>query len=88
MKSRILAWISAGCLVASCWAVFFRFYPKMFPVERITWTLAAVSQPVALVGYYFHFGLSWYAVVLANGATYGLLGLMMEMLRRQPASAK
>ncbi len=85
VKNRIAAWAGAGCLVASFWVVFFLFYPRTWPVGRITWTLAAVSQPVALVG---HFGLRWYTVVLANAATYAMLGLLLELLRRQPAAAK
>ncbi len=83
MKNRIGTWASAGFLVASFWAVFFLLYPRTFPIERITWTLAVISQPIALAGFYFHIGLRWYVVVLANAATYALLGLMVETMRRR-----
>lgn len=81
MKHRIAIWASAGFVVACFWAGFWALYPKAAPVGRVAWTLAAISQPIALAG--FHFPLSFYWVVLANTATYGLVGLIVETVRQR-----
>jgi len=41
------------------------------------WTLARLTQPVLFASFYFHFGLYFYWVLLANAATYALVGLMI-----------
>src|ERR1035438_3331395 len=44
-------------------------------------TLARFTCPVVFAGSYFHFGLRFYWVLLANAATYALVGLIVETLR-------
>ena len=83
MKYRIAVWASAGFLVAACWALYFAMRNKENPIEPIVYTLGALTQPVVLIGSYFHFGLSFYLVILVNTATYALVGLIVETLRRR-----
>ena len=83
MKYRIAMWASAGFLVAACWALYFAMRSKDNPIGPIVYTLGSLTQPIVLIGSYFHFGMSFYLVILANAATYGLVGLIVESLRRK-----
>jgi hypothetical protein len=83
MKYRIAMWASAGFLVAALWALYFALRSKDNPIEPIVYTLGYLTQPVALIGFYFHFGMSFYLVILANAATYALVGLIVETLRQR-----
>jgi hypothetical protein len=53
------------------------------PIEPIVYALGFLTQPFVLVSFYFHFPLKVYWVLVANAATYALLGLVVETLRRQ-----
>jgi hypothetical protein len=83
MKTRIAMWASLGFLVAGCWAVY--AFARVTPItsaQPIVYALARVTQPIALASLYFHFGVRFYWVMLANAATYALIGLMVEGTRR------
>jgi hypothetical protein len=45
--------------------------------------LGFLTQPFVLVSFYFHFPLSVYWVIVANAATYALVGLIVETLRQK-----
>jgi hypothetical protein len=81
MKYRIAIWAAAGFLVASGWAVYFLVASKDRPMEPIVSALLRSSCPVAIVG--SHHPVSLYLAVVANVATYALVGLVVEILRRQ-----
>jgi hypothetical protein len=83
MKYLIARWASAGFLVAGCWALYFAVASKDNPIEPIVYTLAFITQPIALASFYFHFGIKFYWVLLANTATYALVGLIVETLRQR-----
>lgn len=85
MKYRIVIWTVAGFLIAGGWALFSFAMPPMAvsPASPVVWTLARVTCPVVFVSFYFHFGIQLYWVLLANAATYALLGLVVESLRRR-----
>jgi hypothetical protein len=51
------------------------------------WTLVRFSCPVVMVGIYLHLGVSLFWVLVANAATYALIGLLIERLHRPTASA-
>ena len=85
MKYRIAMWASAGFFVSACWAIYFGMRNKDNPIEPIVQTLALVTQPFVLV---IHGPISFYSVMLANAATYALIGLAVETLRRQLSHAK
>ncbi len=81
MKYRIAIWAAAGFLVASGWAVYFFATSRDRLAEPIVSTLARLTCPIAIVG--SHHPVSLYAALVANVATYALVGLVVEMLRRQ-----
>lgn len=81
MKYRIALWASAGFVIASGWAVYFFVASKDRPIEPIVAALVRLTCPVAIVG--SHFPVSLYLALAANVATYALLGLAVEVLRRQ-----
>ena len=64
MKYRIAIWASAGFLVAACWALYFAMRSKDNPIEPIVNTLGSLTRPVVLIGSHFHFGMSFYLVIL------------------------
>jgi len=89
MKNRIAMWAGAGFLVAGCWAIY--AFTRTLPItsaEPRVYTLARFTQPIALASLYFHFGIRFYWVLLANAATYALIGLMVESARRKLIDAK
>jgi hypothetical protein len=81
MKYRIAIWATAGFLVASGWAVYLLVRSKDHLIEPIVSTLIRLTCPVAIVGSDYH--VSLYAALVANIATYALVGLVVETLRRQ-----
>ena len=81
MKYRIAMWAAAGFLVASGWAVYFLVPSNVHPIEPIVSTLFRLTCPVAIVG--LHHAVSLYSALVANVATYALVGLAVETLRRQ-----
>jgi hypothetical protein len=81
MKYRIAIWAAAGFLVATGWAVYFFLANKDLPIEPLVSTLARLTCPIAIVG--AHYPVSIYSVLAANAATYALVGLVVEILRRQ-----
>jgi hypothetical protein len=84
VKYRIAMWVSAGLLVVACWQLYiFATAPIPISVEPIVWTLARLTCPVVFASFYFHFGVGFYSVLLANAATYALVGLIVETLRHQ-----
>ena len=87
MKYRIAAWAGAGFLVAGCWALY-AFAMAPFTNERMrdVWTLLSLTCPVAIAG--AHFPISLYWALAANAATYALVGLLVEALRRKPYLTK
>jgi hypothetical protein len=86
MKYRIAMWASAGLLVAGGWGLYFAWVSKDIPIAPIVYTLARVTCPVAIAGE--HFPLSLYLVLAANAATYAVVGLVVETLRRQLSHPK
>ncbi len=89
MKYRIAMWAGAGFIIASCWA----FYALATTPPAITstdpiLTLVEFTCPVVFASIHFHFALGMYWSFLANAATYGVLGLIVETLRQQPRWAE
>jgi hypothetical protein len=87
MKRRIGIWAIAGFLVAGGWAVYaFASTPPAFTSASPITTLVRLTCPIALLG--SHYPISLYVCLLANAATYALLGLTVETLRHHHAPAK
>ena len=85
MKHRILIWIAAGFSIAAFWAAY--LLPNSITRAPAAYTLARLTQPVALISSYFNLSLRFYWVVLLNAMTYALIGLAVEMARRKSAQA-
>jgi hypothetical protein len=81
MKYRLATWAAAGFLVASGWAAYFFARNKDLPIEPIVSALIRLSCPIAIVG--SHHPVSLYLALATNVATYALVGLLVETLRRQ-----
>jgi tellurite resistance protein TehA-like permease len=81
MKYRIAIWAATGFLIASAWAVYFFLRNKDLPIEPVVSALLRFTCPIAIVG--AHYPVSIYSALAANVATYALVGLVVEVLRRQ-----
>jgi hypothetical protein len=81
LKYRIAKWAAAGFFVASAWAVYFFLADKDLPIQPAVSALVRLTCPIAIVG--AHYPVSIYSALAANVATYALVGLVVEILRRQ-----
>ena len=82
MKHRIPVWAVVGFLVAGSWAVFAAAtFPSTNERMRDVWTFVCVTCPIAIAG--MHHRISLYDVLVANAVTYGLVGLVVETVRKQ-----
>jgi len=86
MKRRIAIWAIVGFLVAAGWALYALAStpPALGPADPMI-TLVRLTCPIALLSFY---PLSVYLVLLANAATYALVGLVVETLRGRFRHAK
>jgi hypothetical protein len=86
MKSRITVWASTGFLVAGWWALYALAAkpPAMTSADPII-RLVRLTCPIALLSSY---PIRIYWVLLANAATYALVGLTVETLRQRLNQAK
>jgi hypothetical protein len=82
MKYRIAMWAIAGLLVAAFWALFAAAtFPSTSERMRDVWTLVCITCPIAIAG--MHYPIRIYETLLANAITYGVVGLIVETLRKQ-----
>jgi hypothetical protein len=84
MRYRIAIWAIIGLLVAGFWSLFaFATFPSTSERMRDVWTLVCITCPISIAGMKHPIGL--YETLIANAVTYGLVGLIVETLRkRQP----
>jgi hypothetical protein len=82
MKTRIPVWAAAGFVVASGWAVYFAVASKDHLMGPIVSALVQLTCPIAIVGLHYY-PVSVQLSVVANVATYALIGLALENVRRQ-----
>ncbi len=81
MKYRVVMWASAGFLVACFWAFYFLLHTHILITSaEPMWTVVRLTCPIAFLSFY---PIKLYWVLLANAATYALVGLTVETLRRQ-----
>jgi hypothetical protein len=85
MKRRIVIWAFAGFLVAGLWAVYAAstFPSPLTTRQPVVWTLINITCPIVFASFHFDFAVKLYWFLLANAATYGLLGLAVESLRQR-----
>jgi len=79
MQSR---WMGFSGIVSFGWlGVYFRLASKEIPIDPIVSLFARLTCPIAILGSHFAIGMYW--VLIANFATYALVGVAVETLRRQ-----
>jgi hypothetical protein len=90
VKLRIAIWAVVGLLVAVGWAPYSSsaFPSPLTQAKPAVWNIALLTQPIVLASFRFHFGVGLYWVLLANAATYALVGLVVESLRQQLSRVK
>lgn len=82
MKHRIAMWAIVGFLVAGFWALFaVATFPSASERMREVWTFVCVTCPIAIAG--MHHAITLYETLAANAATYALVGLIVETLRKR-----
>lgn len=85
MRNRILIWAIVGFLVASGWIIYsFVTPPDILGASMrnpLVEALAFTSCPITIAGRYFPLRFWW--VPPANAASYALIGLIVELLRRK-----
>ena len=81
LAGRIALWACAGLLVAGAWALYvLATAPNTNEQMRDAWILAAITCPITIVRSH---PVSLYEVLIANAVTYVLVGLIVEMVRRE-----
>jgi hypothetical protein len=82
---RIIMWAGAGFLISAGWGFYFASANKAIPIGPIVYALTRPTLPaVALVEYLDpNYPLGLRAAVIANAATYALVGLIVETFRRR-----
>jgi hypothetical protein len=89
MKVRIAIWTVVGALVSGCWGVYYATADKGNPIPSIVYALAVLTQPAVLaIVSAFKFSVGLNSVILANAATYALVGLIVETARRHYKQAR
>jgi hypothetical protein len=85
MKRRIAIWASVGFLIAYCWILFTFVTPPdqliLIMREPFVEAVAFTSCPIVFAGRNFPLHFWW--VPLINAATYAVIGLIAEILRRK-----
>jgi hypothetical protein len=81
MKYRIVMWAGVGFFVAGFWALCL-LPTTSSPITSAEpmWTIVRLTCPIAFAS---HFPIGVYWVLLANAATYALVGMIIEALRQQ-----
>ena len=82
MKFRIAIWAGVGALIVVLWDLIFTMSPATPGSLR---TLAHLTCPIALADRH---PLSFNFVLVANAATYALIGAIVEVMRRQYKSRR
>lgn len=85
MRNRIAIWAALGFLVAGGWALYAAASPFTTEATRSLWILARITCPITFAS---HLPLSLYTVLIANAATYALIGLIVELLRTNRTRAR
>jgi hypothetical protein len=79
MKTRIAIWAVAGAIVVAFWSIFFMTTHLNLGASGIGRAIVCFTCPIALAGRHPQ---SLYFVLVANAATYALVGVVVEVMRR------
>lgn len=82
MKYRIAMWALVGFLLGGFWALFAAAtFPSTGERMRDVWPLVCLTCPIAIAG--MRHAISLYEALIANAITYGLVGLIVETMRKE-----
>jgi len=85
MQRRIANWASAGFVVACCWIAYSFVAPADFFImsmrQPLVEAVAYTTCPITYAGRYFALHFWWIPPI--NAATYAVIGLIAEILRRK-----
>ena len=77
MKRRLILWSAVGLIVAGAWVV---YAWATFPNTGLGRSfLVEVTAPASLLGHEMPLNFYWF--ILLNGATYALVGCIVELAR-------
>jgi thiosulfate reductase cytochrome b subunit len=77
MKSRIAIWAAGGALIVALWSIYLSA-PFVTPRGFVA-ILLDITCPIA-IGRQHHMSIDF--VLFANALTYGLVGMVVEIMRR------
>jgi hypothetical protein len=82
---RVGVWAATGLLIAMGWGFYFATANKATPIGPLVYVMARLTQPIIATVVYFDpdIPLGLHSAVVANAATYALLGLIVETERTQ-----
>ena len=83
MQRRIALWSLAGFIVACGWVFFMMATGPQLESQHSFWTIVEITAPASLLR---AFPLKFYWFILLNALIYGLVGLGVELLRRNSVS--
>jgi hypothetical protein len=84
MKTRIAVWACMGFLATGFWGLYFANADKRKPIGPLVDAVARITQPIATaVVPYVHSRVGLHSFLWMNAATYALIGLIVEALRRK-----
>jgi hypothetical protein len=82
MKRTIAVWAGAGLFLAIAWATYAAYIPMYRgSIQSATWTLLAITYPVAFASLKIGFPLKLVWALLLNTVTFATLGAMIEVIR-------
>lgn len=80
MKSRIAIWAILGALVVVAWRIYLSAtLSNPLGTGGVARALAYLTCPISMAGRHV---LGFYSVLIINAATYALIGIVVETMRR------
>lgn len=77
-------WAGAGLLIAGGWALYaFATSPPAMTSGDPILPLVELTCPIVAAGMHLHFGVSLFWSLVANAVTYGMVGGVVEVLRKK-----
>lgn len=83
---RIVMWGSVGFIVAVGWALYFANANRAEPIGPMVYTLSRLTAPLVALAAGYGLSIGVRTSVLANAATYALIGLILVTIRRSSRS--
>ena len=79
---RIVICTAVGFIVAVGWGLYFANANRAEPIEPIIYTLSRLTVPLVAMAASYGFPIGLRVSIVANAATYALIGLILGTIRR------